>query len=137
MVLCSNRQCPESVPNDVRAALKGIVVKIKKHKTSKNGPVLVWLTPIDQILIKCYIIVARNFAKAKGKTYDVDKPMFINRNCDTFKHRRRTVNYSLLCQVCNIRPLGSHAFRKMFATYYGSNPELTIREAAAMASNHR
>ena len=134
-----NQSCPESIPDDVdiRDALQGIVVTVPQHKTSKKGPVELWLSQSDQYLIRAYIAVAKNYAAFHKKPYDIDSPIFINKNVKQFKDQKRVINYGLFCKIVGIPHFDSHDARRMFASYCGNHTSLILREAAALASAHR
>ena len=115
------------------------MVSVEKHKTVKKGPAEVWISAVDQVYMQAYIRMMRVYAKHHGKNYGLDNPIFLNRDCKPFKdaNNKRQINYGMFCRIAKISHLENHDARRMFGSFYGVQPSLTLREAGALASSHR
>ena len=89
------------------------------------------------MLLNAYMRIVEKFAAAHNKSYPMSGPIFVNKNLTAFKTSTRSVNYGLFRSVTGVAGFLSHDARRMFGTYCGSSKSLIIREAAALASNHR
>ena len=117
-------------------ALKGIVVVVEAHKTISKGAAMLWLSQTDMVLCQAYMALAQRYSKKIGKPYALDGPMFVNKNMDQWKDRRRQVDYGLFKKINDIAKYESHDNRRGFSSLAGDHPSILVREAAASAACH-
>ena len=125
------------MPEEEREAMQGIVVTIMAHKTAAKGTVDLWLNSSDVLLIQAYIIMVQRYADKHNMKYDMSSVVFVNKNCTAWKTSTRTINYGLFMEATGISHYTAHDGRRMFGGHFGSYDNIHLREAAALASNHR
>lgn len=131
---------------DLPEALKGRVVIVKHHKTShKWGSIKWWISPVDELLMRCYHAVVENFAKANGLIYDLNQSFFVtssynkeNKKMNPYLgwQNKVRIDWTNLKEATGLQDFHSHQSRKMFSTTATASTSILLKEAAAVAAAH-
>ena len=89
------------------------------------------------MLIKAYIALVETYVEHNPEyTYPTNGPLFVNQYLRQFFHKGN-LDFSIMAEVSGVNKFGAHNPRRMFASYVGVSKSLILRQAGALASNHR
>lgn len=92
----------------------------------------------QMVLIRAYITIVEKYVEQNPNlSYDIEGPLFVNKNMGKFKDNKRTLDTSFVSEIALIASVKPHDFRRMYATYVGNSKSLILRQYAAIAASHR
>ena len=117
--------------------LKGYSLQLDFHKTLGKSPVVIWLSQVDMLLLKCYEECSNRYLKANKIDVTINTPLFVNSIGGFYVgSKTNSVDFAKFLEITGLVHMTFYVMRRMFINFAWSQKDATLKECAAWAANH-
>ena len=117
--------------------LKGYSLQLDFHKTLGKSPVVIWLSQVDMLLLKCYEECSNRYLEANKIDVTINTPLFVNTIGGFYVgSKSNSVDFAKFLESTGLVHMTFYVMRRMFINFAWSQKDATLKECAAWAANH-